>query len=188
MLIFIGLSLNTPQEETSYTELKPNVSFFHEDLSAQSTINKLFTHKDFLNKTSLVFFGYTRCPDFCPNTLMQLSKVHKELNESKSVDTTKLQIIFISVDTKNDDISSIEKYVQYFDKHFIGLRLNETSLDALAKSAGVYYKKVSETQGIDIYDHTGTIFIIDDLGKTKGVFTPPFLESALKLDIIQLLN
>ena len=188
MLIFISSSLYESQYKISYTELKPDKAFFHEGLSAQSTTNKIFTHKDFLNKISLVFFGYTRCPDFCPDTLMKLSKVHRTLDDSKKIDVKELQIIFISVDLENDDISSIEKYLKYFDKRFIGLRLNEVNLNILAKSAGVYYKKTSKVQNIDIYDHSGTVFIINSEGKTKGVFTPPFLTSALESDIIKLLN
>ena len=188
VVIIIGLLLSEQQKQPSFTKLNSDKFFFHKGISVKSTIGNSYTQQDFINKISLVFFGYTKCPDFCPNTLMQLNNLYRALESNKYINIKKLQIVFISVDTKKDDIDSIRKYVQYFNKHFIGLRLNETDLKDLAKSIGIYYKKTSSEGDIDFYEHTGAVFIIDKTGKPIGIFTPPFSELNLKREITTLIN
>lgn len=186
--ILVALLLSEPQKETSFTELNIKKNFFNNSLTVESTIGRQFTHENFLNKTSLVFFGYTRCPDFCPDTLMKLGRIYKSLNNKKHLDKSKLQIIFISVDTENDSLPTIKNYLQYFNEYFVGLKLNKTDLKMLTKSANVYYKKTSSDPDVTLYDHTSAVFIVDNEGKLMGVFTPPYLESDLENDIISLLN
>ena len=82
LVILLGLSLNEPEEQPAFTELKPKNFFFSEGLSAQSTTHKYFQQKHFLNKVSLIFFGYTRCPDFCPDTLAKLNKIYASMKNN----------------------------------------------------------------------------------------------------------
>ena len=187
-IIVIGLAFNEPKERQALTELKPNKLFFNEELSAQSTIHGTFGQKHFLNKVSLIFFGYTRCPDFCPDTLAKLSRIHTSLKNNNQDNFDKLQIVFISVDTENDDIVTVKKYIQFFNNDFIGVTLSPNDLKTLTKSIGVYYEKISSSHNIDFYEHTGTVFLVNQSGKLFGIFTPPFDLSKLENEISNFLN
>ena len=187
-IIVIGLAFNEPKEQQALTELKPNKLFFNEELSAQSTIHGTFGQKHFLNKVSLIFFGYTRCPDFCPDTLAKLSRIHTSLKNNNQYNFDKLQIVFISVDTENDDIVTVKKYIQFFNNDFIGVTLSPNDLKTLTKSIGVYYEKISSSHNIDFYEHTGTVFLVNQSGKLFGIFTPPFDLSKLENEISNFLN
>ena len=187
-IIVIGLAFNEPKEQQALTELKPNKLFFNEELSAQSTIHGSFGQKHFLNKVSLIFFGYTRCPDFCPDTLAKLSRIHTSLKNNNQDNFDKLQIVFISVDTENDDIVTVKKYIQFFNNDFIGVTLSPNDLKTLTKSIGVYYEKISSSHNIDFYEHTGTVFLVNQSGKLFGIFTPPFDLSKLENEISNFLN
>jgi len=186
--ILIGLMANEPDKYQTFTKLNTNKLFFDDDLSVKSTLHSPFTKEDFFNKISLVFFGYTRCPDFCPDTLTKLNKIYKSLEDKNYINIDKLQIIFVSVDTKNDDIVTVKKYVQYFNNHFIGLSMDPVDLTNLSQSIGLYYEKISSNQNIDLYEHTSAIFLVDQTGKLFGIFTPPFNLSVLEKDISKLLN
>ena len=187
-IIVIGLAFNEPKEQQALTELNPNKLFFNEELSAQSTIHGTFGQKHFLNKVSLIFFGYTRCPDFCPDTLAKLSRIHTSLKNNNQDNFDKLQIVFISVDTENDDIVTVKKYIQFFNNDFIGVTLSPNDLKTLTKSIGVYYEKISSSHNIDFYEHTGTVFLVNQSGKLFGIFTPPFDLSKLENEISNFLN
>ena len=187
-IIVIGLAFNEPKEQQALTKLKPNKLFFNEELSAQSTIHGTFGQKHFLNKVSLIFFGYTRCPDFCPDTLAKLSRIHTSLKNNNQDNFDKLQIVFISVDTENDDIVTVKKYIQFFNNDFIGVTLSPNDLKTLTKSIGVYYEKISSSHNIDFYEHTGTVFLVNQSGKLFGIFTPPFDLSKLENEISNFLN
>jgi len=188
LVILLGLSLNEPEEQPAFTELKPKNFFFSEGLSAQSTTHKYFQQKHFLNKVSLIFFGYTRCPDFCPDTLAKLNKIYASMKNNNYENFEQLQIIFISVDTKNDDISTVKNYVEYFNNDFIGITMSPTDLKSLSQSIGVYYEKVSSSQSIDFYEHTGALFLVDQSGRLLGIFSPPFDFSKLETEIVEFLN
>ena len=83
--ILIGLMANEPEKYQTFTKLNTDKLFFDDDLSVKSTIRSPFTKEDFFNKISLVFFGYTRCPDFCPDTLTKLNKIYKSLEDKKYI-------------------------------------------------------------------------------------------------------
>jgi len=93
-------------------------------------------------------------------------------------------LLFISVDTK-DKVSKIKKYVEYFDKSFVGIETNSKNLELLSKRVGVYYKKISNEGSIDFYDHTGAIFLTDKESKLIGIYTPPIDINNILEDVIR---
>ena len=170
----------------SYTQLNSKSHFFNENMVIESTKHDIFTNTNLKNHISLIFFGYTNCPDYCPDTLAKLNKIFKNLNIN--IESTPLQVLFISVDLENDDIVTLRKYVEYFNKDFIGLSMSPKTLEELTKSVGVYFKKVSSTDDIDFYDHTGAVFIVGKDSRLMGIYSPPFNEKNIKNDITQLLS
>src|SRR6202022_5161752 len=85
---------------------------------------------------SMMFFGYTNCPDFCPATLTTLAALEKRLRADAA--PVRPKVIFMSVDAKRDTPEQLAKYVPYFDPEFIGLTAaSQPSIEALAAKLGV---------------------------------------------------
>jgi protein SCO1/2 len=129
---------------------------------------------------SLVFFGYTNCPDFCPTTLMTLAAMEKKLRAERAVPP---QVVFISVDAARDTPQQLAKYVPYFDPAFIGVTASDQpTLEALARKLGVAVALVPNPGGGYSVDHSGAIFVVDPAGKIAAILTGPFTADALQGD------
>lgn len=89
---------------------------------------------DFADKYLLLTFGYTSCPDVCPLTLYELSKVVKMLDKPE-----KVQVIFVSIDAGSETPEQVAKYVRYFNKDFVGLTGDYADLKALGKRYGATF-------------------------------------------------
>jgi protein SCO1/2 len=130
---------------------------------------------------SMLFFGYTNCPDFCPSTLAMLAAMEKGLRaESAAV---RPRVIFVSVDAKRDTPVQLAQYVPYFDPEFIGLTAaDQPTLAAVARTLGVAVIITPHADGSYSVDHSGTIFVLDPVGRLAAVLTGPFTVDGLKGD------
>tara|TARA_B100000902_G_scaffold397661_1_gene462144 strand:- start:1047 stop:1640 length:594 start_codon:yes stop_codon:yes gene_type:complete len=182
ILIILGILISNGEYEPKYTEINSKNMFFEEDYVLKSTKDVEYSNDSLKNYYTYVFFGYTNCPDFCPDTLIKIHRLFDELRNENIKQNIKM--LFISVDTK-DSLNKIKKYVEYFDNDFIGVSMDKEKLDQLTKRVGVYYKKVSSDGNIDFYDHTGAIFLINKKAKLIGLYTPPILIKEMKEDIIK---
>ncbi len=136
---------------------------------------------------SLMFFGYTNCPDFCPTTLATLAALAKQLRAAKTVAPP--TVIFVSVDAKRDTPAQLDKYVPYFDPEFIGLTApDQPAIEALAKQWGVAVAVQPATDGNYSVDHSAAIFVIDPAGKLAAVLTGPFSVAALQSDFQRIVS
>jgi protein SCO1 len=130
---------------------------------------------------SLMFFGYTNCPDFCPSTLTTLAALEKQLRAAKAVAPPR--VIFVSVDAKRDTPAQLDKYVPYFDPEFIGLTARDQSqIETVAKRWNVAVAVQPAVDGNYTVDHSGAIFVIDPEGKLAAILTGPFTVEALGND------
>jgi len=130
---------------------------------------------------SLMFFGYTNCPDFCPTTLATLAALEKRLRAAKTV--TPPQVIFVSVDAKRDTPAQLAKYVPYFDPEFIGLTAaDQPAIELQAKKWGVAVMIQPATGDSYAVDHSGAIFVINPEGNLAAILTGPFTVDALQGD------
>ena len=181
-ILLVGIFLNDePKVKTNYTKLHSESMFLEDNVRVESTKSKIFDNKSLKNKITLVFFGYTSCPDFCPDTLARANNIFKRLDNSN------IQLLFVSIDPK-DDLDVIKKYVEYFNKDFIGVSINDKNIKKLVKETGVYAKKVSSTGSIDFYDHTGAIFLINRDSKLMGLYTPPIKDDLIISDLKRITN
>ncbi len=131
---------------------------------------------------SLMFFGYTNCPDFCPTTLTMLAAVEKRLRAAKA--EVPPQVIFVSVDAKRDTPAQLSKYVPYFDPEFIGLTAaDQPAIERQARKWGVAVMLRPAADGNYTVDHSGAIFVIDPAGKLAAILNGPFTVEALQSDI-----
>ena len=125
--------------------------------------------KDFSGKVTVVFFGFTQCPDVCPTTMAEVSAVKKALEKSKTGDGDKLQAVFISIDPERDTAPVLKAYVANFDESFVGLRpASPEALADAAKAFKIYYKKVDgKTAGSYTMDHTAASYVFDTKGRVR---------------------
>src|ERR1700681_1278945 len=113
---------------------------------------------------SMVFFGYTNCPDLCPTTLTTLAAMQKRLRAAKA--PVLPQVIFVSVDAKRDTPAQMAKYVPYFDPGFIGLTAaDQPSIEAVAKQLGVSVIIEPAAGGNYTVDHSGALFVLGPDGR-----------------------
>ena len=133
-------------------------SNFWQALIAVDESGQEFRFEDFKGKISLVFFGFTLCPDVCPTTLAQLSRLKTELTEEES---EQVQVYFITVDPERDTPLRLKEYLNYFDPSFKGLIANTEQLAVIAKSFNIFYNKVPLEMNHYTMEHSSYIFVLD---------------------------
>jgi protein SCO1/2 len=117
---------------------------------------------------TLLFFGYTHCPDACPTTMGELAQVVKSLGE-KGKD---VQVLFITVDPDRDSLDILKKYVPSFNPDFLGLRGDEATTSKVAKDFKVYYaKQASNSKSGYSIDHSTGIYVFDKQGQLRLFLT-----------------
>jgi protein SCO1/2 len=125
---------------------------------------KTRTLADFKGKVTVVFFGYTQCPDVCPTTMAELAQVKKSLG----ADGERVQGVFISVDPDRDTPELLKAYMGSFDPSFVALRGTADQVAATAKEFKVFYAKVpGKTEGSYTMDHTAGSYVFDPSGKLR---------------------
>ncbi|HEY6126419.1 MAG TPA: SCO family protein [Steroidobacteraceae bacterium] len=129
---------------------------------------------------SLVFFGFTYCPDVCPTTLAVLSSVQKQ------VGMPGLKVVLISVDPERDTPEQLGKYISSFGGDLIGLTGPSPEIVKSLKTFGVAASRVDLPGGGYTMDHSATIFALDKAARIVAVFTPPFNAAALTRDVERL--
>lgn len=133
------------------------------------------TFRDFRGKWVIAYFGYTHCPDACPTGLGQLTSELKGLGE----DAQRVQVLFISVDPRRDTVAQLAAYLPYFNSAFLGIRIPEPQLAAVAKEFGVAYFPSGKGKDYTI-DHTVNFYLIDPQGRLKTNFQLPLPAGTLK--------
>ena len=130
---------------------------------------------------SLMFFGYTNCPDFCPTTLATLAALAKRLRASAA--PVRPKVVFMSVDAKRDTPAQLAKYVPYFDPEFVGITAaDQPTIEAVAAKLGVSVIITPEPDGTYTVDHSGAIFVVNPDGKLTAVLSGPFTVDSLLQD------
>jgi len=158
-----------------------------EDFSLIDSHGRAFGPANLRGHWSLMFFGYTNCPDFCPTTLTTLAAMEKRLRAAKS--PVLPQVIFVSVDAKRDTPAQLAKYVPYFDPGFIGLTAaDQPSIEAVAKNLGVAVVIQPAVDGNYTVDHSGAIFVLSPDGRISAILTGPFSVAALQGDFQRIVH
>jgi len=130
---------------------------------------------------SLLLFGYTNCPDFCPTTLTTMAAMQKRLRAAKAAVLP--QVIVVSVDAKRDTPAQMAKYVPYFDPSFIGLTAaDQPGIEDVAIKLGVSVTIQPAADGKYTVNHSGAIFVLNPDGRLTAILTGPFSVDALQGD------
>ncbi|MBU2978369.1 SCO family protein [Alteromonas sp. C1M14] len=130
-----------------------------------------FTRESLQNAWTLVFVGYTYCPDVCPTTMASLNKVWGELSSITSDHPVK--VLFLSVDPKRDNIQRLNSYVGFFNKEFQAATGPHTVLFPLVRNLGLMYALTGDTEKPDyLVDHSASVVLINPDAQVVGRFKP----------------
>jgi protein SCO1/2 len=120
---------------------------------------------------SLMFFGFTNCPDVCPTTLAVLAQVEKQLADLPAREQP--QIVLVSVDPERDTPERIASYIRFFSPRFIGATGSEQHIQEFTTAMGIPVAITKSADGSYTVDHSGAIFVIDPNGEWRALFSPP---------------
>ena len=155
------------------------------DFALAAEDGKPFTNADLRGRWSLVFTGFTHCPDVCPTTLSLLKGVANRLGTQAD----EVQIVFLSVDPERDTPEALEHYVHYFSPRFRAATGPVPELEQLGASLGFVFAKVpGPTPESYTMDHSAALILVNPQGQLAGYFTPPLRADALAADLSSLLK
>jgi protein SCO1/2 len=126
---------------------------------------------------SLLFFGFTHCPDVCPTTLATLAEV------LRARPVARLRVIFVTIDPERDTVPELHRYVSAFGSEFLGLTGSQQSLAPLTRSLSVAFERIALPGGDYTLDHSAALYVIDSHGRFVAVFTPPFSSQRIAADL-----
>lgn len=188
---FSGSSSTSQRAEIKAATLLPKPKTLNPDLALTDHNNKPFSIEQFKGHWSILFFGYTSCPDVCPTQMSILKQLvsHPEIKN-------KPQALLISVDPERDTAEKLKSYVQAFNPDFIGVTAREkTELERFSRELGVYYEYVETVSGVsqdhskhNMHDHemheeekkgyevnhTASFLLINPKGEYAALFTGPY--------------
>lgn len=141
---------------------------------------QVVTEKSLQGRPTIIFFGFTHCPDICPTSLFEMSEVLRAMGP----DADRINAYFISVDPERDTPQAMKDYLQSFDPHLKGLTGSPDDVAKVLTAYRVYAKKVPLKDGDYTMDHTALIYLMDRDGKFVAPFnlkqTPEKAASDLK--------
>ncbi|WP_437879640.1 SCO family protein [Pseudomonas sp. LRF_L74] len=119
---------------------------------------------------SLLFFGYTFCPDICPATLAQVRQLRSQL---KPEDQARLRVVLVSVDPSRDTPTQLKQYLGYFDPSFIGLTGETDKIQALASAVSIPFIPADTSKPGYTVDHSGNLVVLGPDGTQRGFIRAP---------------
>jgi protein SCO1/2 len=138
-----------------------------------------FTQEDLQGQWTLVFFGFTHCPDICPTTMAFLDRFMDELEGTEAEEET--EVVMISVDPARDTVEQLASYVPYFNEDFTGVTGEFLDLFRVATNLNTPFRKVPG-QGEDyVVDHSANVVLINPRGDYHGFFKAPLDMAKMKV-------
>ncbi|CAN5626032.1 SCO family protein [soil metagenome] len=131
-------------------------------------------------KASLVFFGYTNCPDICPTTLADWTRVKTALGK----DAPKVNFVFVTIDPENDTPAVMKSYVANFDTAFVGLSGSPAEIDSIARAFGVSaFPDGTLESGHTAMAHPSRVYLVDPQSRIRFVYPPGLKPEEIAEDV-----
>ena len=181
--LYLLLSLRTPAKP-----LAGQVNIYEDNVKIGGDFElidqngEIFNSDELKGNLSLIYFGFTRCPDICPTSLNKMTEIVEMLNKH-NID---ILPIFITIDSKRDTPIVLKEYLKHFHPKFIGLTGNEQQIKDITNKFKVFYARVNNDDADPNYmfDHSSFIYLMDTNGKYLKHF---YLDSSPK-EIIEFLR
>lgn len=155
------------------------------DFSMVDQSGETFRLSDHRGKVILLFFGYTSCPDICPITLSRVARASELLD----IENEELLTVFISIDPKRDQPEKIKEYLGYFGINAIGVSGQKDDIDRVIEQyGGDYFVEQSDSAAGPLFAHTGYVYLIDQRGMVRFLFTHADSPEWIAAGIAQLLE
>ena len=122
-------------------------------------------------KVTILFFGYTHCPDICPAVLARVAQVYRQLQETGEAD--QVQPVFITFDPERDTAAHLKEYLPWFKANIIGLTGSLEEIRQVAKQYGVVFIKDQQEQDY-LFTHSDYIYLLDDQGRVRKLYPADF--------------
>lgn len=165
------------------TVVSPNRTL--ENFSLVDANNKPFTKASLEGHWTLLFFGYSKCPDICPRTLMTLNDLWNYFpSEEKN-----LEFVFVSLDSKHDRPEDLKAFLNRFNPRFNGLTGQEEAVKQLSKNCSIYSWEGKQPEtGARIIDHSATLVLVNPKGNIQAFFSPPHKKELIAKDLHTLIK
>ena len=169
LIVGVGVGLGLNWSRLGFDGAPPLERF--EKLGGDFTLTSQFgaqtSLSQFRGKVVLLTFGYTFCPDVCPATLAELTRVHRTLGE----DSPRVQTLFITVDPERDSAARLKEYLSSFHPGIIGLTGPLPEISAVALNYGSYFaKQDSNAAALYLMDHTAFTYLLDQEGVVRHLY------------------
>lgn len=149
-----------------------------------------FSLEDLRGQWSLMFFGFTHCPDVCPSALYDLNLITEGLDAAEKGKSADVQVVFVSVDPERDTPEQLAQYVSYFNPEFIGVTGSDAQLAPMTMQMGIAYRIEEHEAGAERYDvyHSASVLLMDPRGRLHGVFPAPHNPEKMTSELAELIN
>jgi protein SCO1/2 len=156
--------------------------------SMQSHRGDSFTLDDLQNRWSLMFFGYTYCPDICPVTMSVLRETLNHYKTAAPEALKELSVTFVSVDGERDTPEQLAAYIRFYDESWLAASGSKAEVDSLTAQIGIPYEIESHEPGeVDyLVAHSGSIYLISPQGNLAAIFHPPFDSGQLADQVLEI--
>jgi protein SCO1/2 len=149
--------------------------------------SRRFGLEDLRGRWTLVYLGYTSCPDVCPITLQELARLAAGM---ASIETDHpMQYLFVSVDPARDTPARLREYLAYFDPSFIGASANDEGLSRFAQQLDMVFVPVADNaEGDYVVKHSASLALINPHAEMHALFESPHFAGKLQAELIRLLK
>lgn len=154
------------------------------DFALQGPEGKVVNKAMISGHWTLVFLGFTHCPDICPTTLGELSKAQKIWENTPAA--TRPRVLFVSVDPERDTPKALAEYAAFFHQDTLTATAPEPALGDFVQSIAMVYAKKPLENGDYTMDHSASIVVLNPQGNEVGIIRPPFAPEKIAADLLAL--
>tara|TARA_B100000427_G_scaffold764_1_gene733 strand:- start:18 stop:638 length:621 start_codon:yes stop_codon:yes gene_type:complete len=147
--------------------------------------NEVFNKKSLEGGWTVLFFGYTNCPDVCPTTIYKLAEIKNGIKED--LPSANFNTVLVTLDPDRDSSERLDEYIGYFDETMLGVTGKYENIQSFTSSLSVFYQRINKEEGYD-FNHTASIFVFDKDGSLFATMSPANTVGELESDFFTILN
>ena len=147
--------------------------------------NEAFNKKSLEGGWTVLFFGYTNCPDVCPTTIYKLAEIKNGVKED--LPSANFNTVLVTLDPDRDSAERLDEYIGYFDETMLGVTGTYENIQSFTSSLSVFYQRINKEEGYD-FNHTASIFVFDKDGSLFATMSPANTVGELESDFFTILN